>query len=127
MSVVASRQDLNAYFDRVATPTQLVEKNFGERLHLKSAYERYQLPEGVKPEGVRVAKDRADNKWKVSVDMGERGRTSKHEISFDDGYSLFKTKTATREQIAAKYLGTEMRGMLAAPVAKVQQSAAMKM
>jgi len=127
MSVVASRQDLNAYFDRVATPTQLVEKNFGERLHLKSAYERYQLPEGVKPEGVRVAKDRADNKWKVSVDMGERGRTSKHEISFDDGYSLFKTKTATREQIAAKYLGTEMRGMLAAPVAKVQQSASMKM
>jgi len=63
----------------------------------------------------------------VSVDMGERGRTSKHEISFDDGYSLFKTKTATREQIAAKYLGTEMRGMLAAPVAKVQQSASMKM
>ena len=38
MSAVASRQDLNAYFDRVATPNQLIEKNFGERLHLKSAY-----------------------------------------------------------------------------------------
>ena len=45
MSAVASRQDLNAYFDRVATPNQLIEKNFGERLHLKSAYEKYQLPE----------------------------------------------------------------------------------
>ena len=127
MSAVASRQDLNAYFDRVATPNQLIEKNFGERLHLKSAYEKYQLPEGVDPKGVRVAKDRNDNKWKVSVDLGEKGQTSRHEISFDDGYSLFKTKTATREQIAAKYLNTEITGMLAANTAKVENSASMKM
>ena len=127
MSAVASRQDLNAYFDRVATPNQLIEKNFGERLHLKSAYEKYQLPEGVDPKGVRVAKDRNDNKWKVSVDLGEKGQTSRHEISFDDGYSLFKTKTATREQIAAKYLNTEITGMLAANTAKVEKSASIKM
>lgn len=126
MSAVASRQDLNAYFDRVMTPTQLVEKNFGERLHLKSAYEKYQLPEGIDPKGVRVAKDRGDNKWKVSVDMGDKGRTTKHEISFDDGYSLFKAKTATREQIAAKYLNTEISGMLAAKSVKVEKSASMK-
>ena len=127
MSAVASRQDLNAYFDRVMTPAQLVEKNFGERLHLKSAYEKYQLPEGIDPKGVRVAKDRGDNKWKVSVDMGDKGRTTKHEISFDDGYSLFKAKTATREQIAAKYLNTEISGMLAAKSVKVEKSASMKM
>ena len=127
MSAVASRQDLNAYFDRVVTPNQLIEKNFGERLHLKSAYEKYQLPEGVDPKGVRVAKDRNDNKWKVSVDLGEKGQTSRHEISFDDGYSLFKTKTATREQIAAKYLNTEITGMLAVNTAKVEKSASMKM
>ena len=127
MSVVASRQDLNAYFDRVITPRQLVEKNFGERLHLKSAYEKYQLPEGVDPKGVRVAKDHADNKWKVSVDMGEKGKTAKLEISFDDGYSLFRAKTATREQIAAKYLNTEIRGLLAANTTKVQKSTSMKM
>ena len=127
MSAVASRQDLNAYFDRVMTPAQLVEKNFGERLHLKSAYEKYQLPEGIDPKGVRVAKDRGDNKWKVSVDMGDKGRTTKHEISFDDGYSLFKAKTATREQIAAKYLNTEITGMLAAKSIKVEKSASMKM
>ncbi len=126
MSAVASRQDLNAYFDRVMTPAQLVEKNFGERLHLKSAYEKYQLPEGIDPKGVRVAKDRNDNKWKVSVDMGDKGRTTKHEISFDDGYSLFKAKTATREQIAAKYLNTEISGMLAAKSVKVEKSASMK-
>ncbi len=127
MSAVASRQDLNAYFDRVMSPAQLVEKNFGERLHLKSAYEKYQLPEGIDPKGVRVAKDRGDNKWKVSVDMGDKGRTTKHEISFDDGYSLFKAKTATREQIAAKYLNTEITGMLAAKSVKVEKSASMKM
>lgn len=126
MSAVASRQDLNAYFDRVMTPAQLVEKNFGERLHLKSAYEKYQFPEGIDPKGVRVAKDRGDNKWKVSVDMGDKGRTTKHEISFDDGYSLFKAKTATREQIAAKYLNTEISGMLAAKSVKVEKSASMK-
>lgn len=127
MSAVASRRDLNAYFDRVATPVQLVEKNFGERLHLKSAYEKYRLPEGVDLKGVRVAKDRADNKWKVSADLGDRGQTAKHEISFDDGYSLFKAKTATREQIAAKYLNAEIKGLLAAPAVKVEKSVSMKM
>ena len=127
MSAVASREDLNAYFDRVVSPTQLVEKNFGERLHLQSAYEKYQLPEGVDPKGVRVAKDHSDNKWKVSMDLGDKGKTSNHEISFDDGYSLFKAKTATREQIAAKYLNTEITGMLSAVTNKLEKSASMKM
>ena len=127
MSAVASREDLNAYFDRVVSPTQLVEKNFGERLHLQSAYEKYQLPEGVDPKGVRVAKDHSDNKWKVSMDLGDKGKTSKHELSFDDGYSLFKAKTATREQIAAKYLNTEITGMLSAVTNKLEKSASMKM
>lgn len=127
MSAVASRQDLNAYFDRVATPNQLIEKNFGERLHLKSAYERYRLPEHVDTKGVRVAKDRADGKWKVSVDMGDKGKTAKKEISFDDGYSLFKTKTATREQLAAKYLTPEINGLLKGNTARVEKSASVKM
>lgn len=127
MSAVASREDLNAYFDRVVSPTQLVEKNFGERLHLQSAYKKYQLPEGVDPKGVRVAKDHSDNKWKVSMDLGDKGKTSKHELSFDDGYSLFKAKTATREQIAAKYLNTEIMGMLSAVTNKLEKSASMKM
>ena len=127
MSAVASRQDLNAYFDRVMTPEKLVERNFGERLHLKSAYEKYKLPEGVDSKDVRVAKARSDNKWKVSVDMGDKGKTSRHEISFDDGYSLFKTKTATREQIAAKYLNTEITGLLSAQTAKLDKTASMKM
>ena len=127
MSAVASRQDLNAYFDRVVTPNQLIEKNFGERLHLKSAYEKYRLPEGVDPKGVRVAKDHTDNKWKVYVDMGDKGKTARHEISFDDGYSLFKTRTATREQIAAKYLTPEINGLLSAQTTRLEKSNSMKM
>lgn len=127
MSAVASRQDLNAYFDRVMTPNQLIEKNFGERLHLKSAYEKYRLPEGIDPKGVRVAKDHTDNKWKVYVDMGDKGKTARREISFDDGYSLFKTRTATREQIAAKYLTPEINGLLSAQTNRLEKSNSMKM
>ncbi|WP_280120815.1 DNA mismatch repair protein MutS [Sangeribacter muris] len=127
MSTTASREDLNAYFDRVATPGQLVERNFGDRLHLQSHYEQFRLPEGIDPKGIRVAKDKEDNKWKVSVDLGEgRGRSSRREISFDDGYSLFKTQTATREQIAAKYLNDEIGTKLAAPLS-MEKSASMKM
>ena len=127
MSTVASRQDLNAYFDRVQTPGQLVEKNFGERLHLPSHYQQFRLPEGVEASAVRIAKDRSDNKWKVSADLGEHGRTDKKEISFDDGFALFKTKTATREQIAAKYLGEDIRTMLNGPAMNMERSQPMKM
>ena len=127
MSTVASRQDLNAYFDRVMTPGQLVERNFGERLHLSSYYQQFKLPEGIEKEQIRIAKDRSDGKWKVSVDLGERGKTEKKEMSFDDGFSLYKTKTATREQIAAKYVGEEVKSLLATPAAKMEKSTSMKM
>ena len=127
MSTVAPREELNAYFDRVRTPGQLVERNFGERLHLSSHYAQFKLPEGVEASGVRVAKDRADGKWKVSMDLDEHGRTDKKEISFDDGYALFKTKTATREQIAAKYLNNDITAMLNGPTMKMEKSASMKM
>lgn len=126
MSVIPSKQDLNAYFDRTMTPGQLVEKNFGERLHLKSAYEKYQNPPGMESGSGRVTKDRNDGKWYVSADLGEKGKTSKKEISFDDGYSLFKAKTATRDQLAVKHLGTEIKSMIANPV-KQEKSQSMKM
>ena len=107
MSTPLSNHDLNAYFDRVTTPKQLVENNLGQRLHLASHYEQFKLPEGAEIKDIRVSKD-ADNKWRISADMGERGVTAKKELSFDDGYSLFHTKTATRQQLAAKYLTPEI-------------------
>ena len=56
----------------------------------------------------------------------DAGAPPKQEISFDDGYSLFKAKSATREQIAAKYLGQEITAKLAAPLS-MEKSASMKM
>ena len=107
MSTPLNNHDLNAYFDRVTTPKQLVENNLGQRLHLASHYEQFKLPEGAEIKDIRVSKD-ADNKWRISADMGDRGVTAKKELSFDDGYSLFHAKTATRQQLAAKYLTPEI-------------------
>lgn len=127
MSTLASKEDLNHYFDRTMTVSQLVLKNFGDRLHLKSHYEQFKTPMDIKEPGFgRVTKDRNDGKWYVSADLGEKGMTSKKEISFDDGYSLFKTKTATRDQLALKYLDTEIWEKISASV-KQEKSKSLKM
>lgn len=109
MSVPMTKADQSAFFDRVTTPAALVERNFGERLHLASAYSVYQLPANIKVEDIRVAKDNMDGKWKISAAVGENGRTDKKAISFDDGFSLFQAKTVTREQLAAKYLSDDIK------------------
>lgn len=109
MSTLMTKADQSAFFDRVTTPVALVEKNFGERLHLASAYSAYQLPANIKVEDIRVAKDNMDGKWKISAAVGENGRTGKKTISFDDGFSLFQAKTVTREQLAAKYLSDDIK------------------
>ena len=109
MSVPMTKADQSAFFDRVTTPAALVEKNFGERLHLASAYSVYQLPANIKVEDIRVAKDNMDGKWKISAAVGENGRTEKKAISFDDGFSLFQAKTVTREQLAVKYLSDDIK------------------
>ena len=109
MSVPMTKADQSAFFDRVTTPAALVEKNFGERLNLASAYAIYQLPANIKVEDIRVAKDNMDGKWKISAAVGENGRTDKKAISFDDGFSLFQAKTVTREQLAAKYLSDDIK------------------
>ena len=125
MSKVLSFADLNAYFDRITTPAELVEKNFGERLHLASAYEKYKLPEGAKVEDIRIAKDRKTNQWYISADMGTLGTTSKKPLQYDDGFSYFTAKTASREQLAAKYLSQEIKGLMAG--VQQEQKAGIKM
>lgn len=115
MSAVATREDLNAFFDRVIAPVDLVKKIFGERLHLESAYKKYQLPEGVDPQKIRISKSMSGD-WCVSVDLGEYGKTTRAILNYDDKYSYFKAKTATKEELAAKYLGSQIRGMLKKPV-----------
>ena len=120
MSRTMSKEDLNAYFDRVTTPSKLVEKNFGEQLHLASFYNQFKLEEGVKD--VRIAKSQQGD-WTVSADLGEKGVTSKAVLSWHDKQSLFTMKTATKEQLAARYLNTEIKSIVAE---KQTQRSAMK-
>ena len=115
MSTVMTTHDLNAFFDRTVTPAQLVERNFGERLHLASAYQQYRLPEDLQVKEIRIAKEKNSNVWNISVNLGELGKTSKKPLTFDDGYSYFSARTATREQLAAKYLLPEIKQLMAAP------------
>ena len=108
MSRTMSKEDLNAYFDRVTTPSKLVEKNFGEQLHLASFYNQFKLEEGVKD--VRIAKD-YDGNWTVSAKLADDRTTSKAVLSWHDKQALFTQKTATKEQLAARYLNTEIKEM----------------
>ena len=116
------QRDLNAYFDRVTTPSKLVEKNFGEQLHLASFYNQFRLPENAGVKEVRIAKSQQGD-WTVSADLGDKGVTSKAVLSWHDKQSLFTMKTATKEQLAARYLNTEIKSMAAE---KQTQRSAMK-
>ena len=124
MSKEMTYADLNAFFDRTTTPAKLVEKNFGEQLHLASHYQQFKLPEGADIQKILVAREKNSNQWQISVDMGELGRTEKKPLTYNDGFSLFRAKTATREQLAAKYLTSEIKGLMAAP--RQEQSVSMK-
>ena len=108
MSRTMSKEDLNAYFDRVTTPSKLVEKNFGEQLHLASFYNQFKLEEGVKE--VRIAKSQQGD-WTVSAKLNDDRMTGKAVLSWHDKQALFTHKTATKEQLAARYLNTEIKEM----------------
>lgn len=120
-----SHEDLNAYFDRVTTPKALVEKNFGEYLNLASAYEKYKLPEGVKLGDIAVSiRKGADGDWVISADLGEKGHTPERKITKSDLYSFFNAHTATKDQLAAKYLSNDIKDAKAE--VKQSQSRGMK-
>lgn len=108
MSRTMSHEDLNAYFDRVTTPSKLVEKNFGEQLHLASYYNQFKFPEGANVQEVRLAKSQQGD-WTVQADLGEKGLTGKAVLSWNDKQALFSSKTATKEQLAARYLNNEIK------------------
>ena len=77
---------------------------------LASFYNQFKLPEDVKVEGVRLAKSK-QGEWSVQADLGEKGLTSKHILSWNDKQALFNSKTATKEQLAARYLNNEIKDM----------------
>lgn len=102
-----SKEDLNAYFDRVTTPSKLGEE-LREQLHLASFYNQFKLEEGVKE--VRIAKSQQGD-WTVSAKLNDDRMTGKAVLSWHDKQALFTQKTATKEQLAARYLNTEIKEM----------------
>lgn len=112
MSMTAPKSDLNAFFDKVMTPAQLVVKNFGDRLNLKEHYEQFKLPEGVDTSKIHIMKNKETNFYEISANFGEGARISGKALSYNDRTSFFATKTATKEQLAAKYLGNEISAIL---------------
>lgn len=109
-----THDQLDAYFDRTIPKGKLAEKVIGEQLHLASAYQKYSLPP---VEGIKIAPPHktSDGSWVISASIDGKGQTPERKLAGDDLYSLFKSKTATREQLAAKYLNNDIKELLNHP------------
>lgn len=105
-----SHDQLDAYFDRTMPKGQLAEKVIGEQLHLASAYSKYILPP---VEGLAVAtRKTTEGAWVISASVEGKGQTPEKRLTGDDLCSLFKEKTATRSQLAAKYLIEDIKDLV---------------
>lgn len=103
-----TNDQLDMYFDRTQSKSQLAEKVIGEQLHLKSAYEKYKFPENVPVQEVRVRKS-SEGDWLISATVKDKGQTPEKKLSNNDLYSLFKAKTASKQQLGAKYLTEDVK------------------
>ena len=103
-----THDQLDMYFDRTQSKSQLAEKVIGEQLHLKTAYEKYRFPENIPVQEVRVRKG-VDGAWLISATVKDRGQTLERKMTNNDLYSLFKSKTASKEQLGAKYLTEDVK------------------
>lgn len=111
MSTRPSQQDLNAYFDAVETPQSLVAKNFGDKLGIKAFYEKFKLPEGVNisSDDIHIKKNSDTNRYEITAGRDGYGTIPK-ELSYEDRQAYFN-KSANKEQLAAKYLTTEITAL----------------
>lgn len=123
MSVLATPKMLDEYFDRVKTPAQLVTQAFGEDLNLKAHYEQFKLPEGIEAKDIRIQKNKNTQRYEISVNV-DGIKSEAKELSYNDRTSYFSHKSATKEQLAAKYLGTEIPQIQAAAKASQKQKMA---
>ncbi len=124
MSAPGTSHQLLAYFDRTETAGQLISAVFGAKLHLKSHYEQFQLPAGLKIDDIRIqSKPIPDTKaWSISVSLADGRTTSTKEITFEDGYSFWRAKTADRAQIASKYFYDELKTFVQATKEEVKKT-----
>lgn len=109
-ATLLTHDQLDMYFDRTQSKSQLAEKVIGEQLHLKTAYEKYSFPENIPVQEVRVRKG-VDGAWLISATVKDRGQTPERKMTNNDLYSLFKSKTASKEQLGAKYLTEDVKDL----------------
>ena len=103
-------KDLNEYFDKVASKATLVERRFGEALQLKSAFEKYRLPDGLKMgenASFNIEKDNAQRRYFISGEL-KGSSLERKELSFNDAKAYWK-HSATEEQLGAKYYPKEIK------------------
>lgn len=114
MSVIGSKDMMSAWFNRTATPAEIVRNEFGAALRIPDAYERFKLPEGVQDSDVKVHKIDGDNRYHVSVTLGDGLTTPAKPITYSEAGALFDKEgaTVTKSQLAAKYLMTEMKALI---------------
>lgn len=114
MSVIGSKDMMSAWFNHTATPAEIVRQEFGPELRIPNAYERFKLPKGVKPSDVKVHKVDGDNRYHVSVTLGDDLQTPAKPITYSEAGALFDKKgaTVTKSQLAAKYLMSEMKALV---------------
>lgn len=120
-----THDQLDAYFDCTLSKGKLAEKVIGEQLHLASAYAKYNLPS---VEGIKVSPPHktSDGAWVISASVEGKGHTPERKLTGDDLYSLFKAKTATRNQLAAKYLNEDIKVLIRMPN-KIEQKQGLKL
>lgn len=113
----------DAYFDGVVSKAKLAEEVLGEQLRLKSAYEKYHLPDPEQISEISLRKG-TSGKWVISAMVAGKGRTDEHTVSGNDLAALFHDKTATKAQLAAKYLNNDIEDLSMSK--KVQRTQSMK-
>lgn len=126
MSCTASKKDLDAYFDMTTTPVKLIVKNFGDRLGMKEHYEQFRLPEGanIEAKNIFIKKNECTNRYEISVGIKDVGRTPAKELAYEDRQAYF-SKSASKEQLAGKYLSSEISLLVKTPAQQQHQKMSM--
>ena len=124
MSCPATQRDLNEYFDKVTSPKVMVERSFGEQLHLKSYYEQFKAPAELKKEHVSITKPKGEKEWFISLNLGDGAKSPLKPLSYHDACSYFDAKTANKQQLATKYFPNEVAGFASKAISATQNISA---
>lgn len=106
-----------AYFNRTISKGMTAEKVLGEQLHLKSAYEKYKLPEEAKGAVIRKS---AEGKFLVSAVLQDGRKTAEKALTGNDIYAYAK-QIANKDQMAGKYLSKEIKELAATPLSQKKE------